>query len=383
MRSSGSSGPRVVSGDPLRALAALAVVLSHVIALPLLHGMVRADATGQPIAEGLPAWSADAGQALAAAVWVFFALSGFLLGRPFARALLGGRPLPSLRRYARNRALRIVPAFWAVVAITLLVQGPGPGDDLLDVLAIPAFLQTWRPSEVGVAHLAQAWSLDVEMAFYIALPLLAACALALPRRPWVLVAALAALGLASLAVRVPLAGDPRWLQSLPGLFAAFVPGLVLAVAEPWLARVLPARPRATRAVAAVLTVAGIAAFVAATQADLRVVRQAGLLAAGGGALLAAALLRELALRPFRLLVHPALAWLGERSYSLFLVHLLVLDLLVEATSGAPAGTMVLVLLLAGVPTSVLAAWALHAAVERPFLRRRSRPAATAPAVAVA
>ena len=31
--------------------------------------------------------------------YIFFALSGYLLARPFARAIVGGKPMPSIWRY--------------------------------------------------------------------------------------------------------------------------------------------------------------------------------------------------------------------------------------------------------------------------------------------
>src|SRR5262245_22252407 len=42
----------------------------------------------------------------------FFALSGFLLYRPFARAAIHGTRRPDIRRYAKHRVARIVPAYW-------------------------------------------------------------------------------------------------------------------------------------------------------------------------------------------------------------------------------------------------------------------------------
>src|SRR5882724_6110621 len=48
-------------------------------------------------------------QPLQSGVTLFFVLSGFLLYRPF----INGRP--SIGRYFRNRALRILPAYWAVL----------------------------------------------------------------------------------------------------------------------------------------------------------------------------------------------------------------------------------------------------------------------------
>src|SRR4029077_19878693 len=51
---------------------------------------------------------------------LFFVLSGFLLYRPFAHATVHALPPPSLIRYARHRVLRIVPAFWLVLSVTIL-----------------------------------------------------------------------------------------------------------------------------------------------------------------------------------------------------------------------------------------------------------------------
>ena len=61
--------------------------------------------------------------ALPASVYLFFALSSFLDPRPFVEAFVAGGPLPSLRSYARNRALRIFPAAWALLAFVLIHYG--------------------------------------------------------------------------------------------------------------------------------------------------------------------------------------------------------------------------------------------------------------------
>ena len=54
---------------------------------------------------------------------VFFAISGFLLYRPWVAARAAGAPAPAAGRYARRRALRILPAYW--VALTVLAVFPG------------------------------------------------------------------------------------------------------------------------------------------------------------------------------------------------------------------------------------------------------------------
>lgn len=54
---------------------------------------------------------------------LFFVLSGFLLYRPFVSAIVQGRQLPSIRRYAYNRLLRIYPAYIVIFVVTGLFVG--------------------------------------------------------------------------------------------------------------------------------------------------------------------------------------------------------------------------------------------------------------------
>jgi peptidoglycan/LPS O-acetylase OafA/YrhL len=48
-------------------------------------------------------------------VTLFFSLSGFLLDQPFVAATLSGSPYPKVGTYFRNRALRILPAYWVIL----------------------------------------------------------------------------------------------------------------------------------------------------------------------------------------------------------------------------------------------------------------------------
>ena len=105
-------------------------------------------------------------------VTLFFLLSGFLLYRPWARAAMVDRSGPPLGGYALRRAARILPAYWVMVAFTLL---------LLPEIQ-PVRWQAW-PVHLGMLHiyvpgftlegLTQTWSLATEIAFYAVLPLLA------------------------------------------------------------------------------------------------------------------------------------------------------------------------------------------------------------------
>src|SRR5690242_9257170 len=104
-----SWGRRLVGIEGLRGMAALSVLVHHVtirLADPdRIGGFAR---IGDWLTHGLT---------------LFFVLSGFLLFRPFAASMVEGRPLPSIRKYARNRFLRIYPAYLVILLLVGLVFG--------------------------------------------------------------------------------------------------------------------------------------------------------------------------------------------------------------------------------------------------------------------
>jgi len=129
---------------------------------------------------------------LAFGVVLFFTLSGFLLYRPFVASILRANPMPSARRYLRNRALRIAPAYLAILLLVSLVLHSALSRDasghlhngaLTDpgLLARTALLtQDYTPNST-LAGIGPAWSLAVEVVFYLALPGLALLAWRLAR----------------------------------------------------------------------------------------------------------------------------------------------------------------------------------------------------------
>jgi peptidoglycan/LPS O-acetylase OafA/YrhL len=124
-------------------------------------------------------------------VTLFFTLSGFLLYRPFAAAIMRDEDLPSVRRYLRNRALRILPAYWVILLLVALVFGAAlvvPATDLIGTLDDPSvlirdalFVQNYDRGTL-LTGIGPAWSLAVEVVFYLALPLLVLLAWMLARR---------------------------------------------------------------------------------------------------------------------------------------------------------------------------------------------------------
>jgi peptidoglycan/LPS O-acetylase OafA/YrhL len=157
--------------DGLRAVAALAVLAFHVGGLTGI--------TFQGTLGGRLGSRADV------AVAIFFGLSGLLLYRPWARATLTGTPGPGAVGYLWRRALRILPLYWILVTVALIVYSPAhtgsPGTWLrwLTLTQIYDLTPWWElPGPHGLAHI---WSLSTEVAFYLLLPLLAAALAAYAR----------------------------------------------------------------------------------------------------------------------------------------------------------------------------------------------------------
>ena len=315
---------------------------------------------------------------------VFFSLSGYLIARPFVDAYIQGRPRPRLGRYTRNRILRIVPAFWCAVLATLIAFGLTGSDPFAVVLTL-AFAQIYIPTDPFVTHIAQGWTLDVEFAFYVAVPVVA---LVLGRWRSGTPAARARRVLALCVVMVfgstawRLSGSGLvWQQALPALAYAFAPGVALAAAASAWPRAF--ERRLVRRLALPLLLAGIGLLVLngtiAAQGTLW-----GWVSerSAGGLIVAGALFREWSgSETWWLLRNRVSVWLGERSYSIYVLHYGIGLWLAQrvAIAGHPRETLLLLTALA-LPVTLLLADASWRLVERPFLRlkKRSAPAPAAP-----
>src|SRR5215211_2693517 len=173
------SGSRLAGVEGLRGLAATSIVVYHCWRYGTPGG-ARVD---------LGLLSRFALPHLPVGVTLFFTLSGFLLYRPLAAAALRDTPGPGLRAYLRNRALRILPAFWVILLVTaVLVQRSGGTVELGRLVQQPGVLlanltltQNYIPGALDTG-VGPAWSLAVELVFYLVLPALGWLAAACARR---------------------------------------------------------------------------------------------------------------------------------------------------------------------------------------------------------
>jgi len=149
--------PRFPCFDGLRAMAALAVFMTHVS---------FAGGANAPNLAGVFFARMDGGVA------VFFVLSGVLIYRPFARSHIFGESTPATGPYLWRRALRIYPAYWLVVTVIVYVFGATQIPSLRSFVLDYSLLNIYSPHQPDVfGPLLQSWTLSTELTFYAFVPL--------------------------------------------------------------------------------------------------------------------------------------------------------------------------------------------------------------------
>ena len=351
---------RVVGLDGLRGLAALFVVLHHcwLMSFP-----------GYPRNTG-PAWL---GWLLYGhfAVVVFIALSGFSLAISPARKgwQLGGKAL-----FAKRRAWRILPPYWAALAFSLFVAwGFGvaqPGSAMPDGRSVVVYGLLVQDIFGSPAPNGAFWSIAVEAQLYLVFPLLVvilrryggAAVLAAVTIPVV------AIGLLAPSVSIV----DKMLRLTPQFAPLFAIGLVAA-------GIIPAGERIRRL--PLHWLAGLAALpvlvMIVVQGSVWTVRNffwVDLAAGPAIALLLAAIATRRPRPLVWLLGTPPVRSLGTFSYSLYLVHapiVVAIATKVVAPNVRPGLPAFWVTLAIAVPASVIFARVFAAFFEIPFQRYRS------------
>ncbi len=350
---------RIAGLDGIRGLAALFVVLNHIF--------LRAW-PGYPV-DRAPFWAGEFIYGRFAVV-VFIVLSGFSLGLAPARS---GWRFRSIAAFARRRAWRILPPYWAALAFSLgmtwfVLAQPGLArPDGRSVVVYALLVQDAVPAAIPNRAF---WSIAIEAQLYVLLPVL----LLLVRR----LGGAAMVGLvAAVVVTVGVLGQhvALWRQAVlsftPDLAVLFAIG-VLAAGIVTAGERIRSRPWAAFGVAASVPVVALIVAKGSTWAldnlfwvDLAWGPAIACVLAAVATSRPRSLVRVLDVRPLRSL--------GSFSYSLYLTHAPIVIavsyglVLGRVPPGAPTFLLLTAVL---VPATVCFARLFAAAFELPFQRHR-------------
>jgi len=305
---------------------------------------------------------------------LFFVLSGYLIASHLLKERETGI---RILHYLTQRALRILPAYFAVLA--LIVAGAFPY-----FVVDPAYLgvriayhllllQDYLPSNINVVF----WSLGVEEKFYLLAPLAVAGLMALRTPSRVGMVVLALLVISSGLRLIQFESRPLWdyvsfFQELRSPFHMSLEPLLagLAIAHARHVKLLDRLPRSPVLLMAVLAV--LLGFMASHQfmaefTLVDVVLQPALISLLCAGLVAASV--GLSGTP---LPGASLARVSARlSYCLYLVHFPLLPA-AQAWAGGSAVLFWTIYL----SLSIAVAWIIHRLIERPFLEIKDRLART-------
>ncbi|HTY29397.1 MAG TPA: acyltransferase [Mycobacterium sp.] len=307
---------------------------------------------------------------------IFFVLSGYLLFGQWVGAAASGREAPSLGRYAWHRLRRIMPAYVVTVLAAYLIYhfrtaGPNPGHSWTGLFRNLTLTQIYTDNYMfSYLHqgLTQMWSLAVEVAFYVALPILAYLLLVLLcRRQWrprLLLAGLVGLALISPAWMVLVHttdvlpdGARLWL---PGYLAWFIGGMLLTVLGAMGVRMYGFVALPLAVISYVIASTPIAGEPTTSPTGL----WQALVKTGFYAAIATLVVAPLALGNrgwyASLLATRPMVWLGEISYEIFLVHLVLMEIAMVNVLHWPVYTgSAPVLFVVTLVMTIPVAWLLH------------------------
>jgi peptidoglycan/LPS O-acetylase OafA/YrhL len=364
---------RISSLDGLRGLAAFVVLIHHA-----MLGGAPALIYGYGIVPGISAparWSFDwwieqtplhifwAGSEM---VMIFFVLSGYVLTLPAVKR--GGKWLDA--SYYPRRLVRLYVPVWGALALSALLHlipthtyVPNGGfwlNGFSAPLSLGDGLKGASILDQGFleAFTSVIWSMKWEVEFSLILPLVVGLVLFSRTRLWL--ALLLAVGCF---VLIDLCPASQTFSAAPHYLAVFVLGALLAMQISRLPD-LAATPAWVGMVLLIATVCLVTTPYMATGKN--VTWQSGLptVISIFGAVCAVWLAAE---QPFirGLLTGRRLAWLGTRSFSLYLVHEPIVASLGFALGGKPNP---FVLLACAIPASLLVAEVFWRLVERPAMR---------------
>jgi exopolysaccharide production protein ExoZ len=336
-----SRSARLPMVQALRAFAALMVVMQHV-----QHDARNVTPTFVP--STLLPWGGG--------VDIFFVISGFIIVH--ASRSLFGQP-GAWRRFLARRASRIVPLYWLVttlyIVVALLMPGTlrWPEPSFQRIAASYLFIPMARPDGLIEPVYSLGWTLNYEAFFYV---LFAAC-IALPLRRsvaalWTILVSLWIIGLLT-----------RWPQPfaywMRPVIIEFGIGALLAVAY-------ASGYRLSRPVRVILAIAGVTLLATVGRNGLEGPRFIRLGAPAALLVAASAFARDSRSNSTftRLLV-----LLGDASYALYLTHPFVSRSLRVVAGPLGLTTHPWLFVIIAVASALLVSVVVHVTVERPLSRR--------------
>ncbi|MBI4658323.1 MAG: acyltransferase [Verrucomicrobia bacterium] len=312
---------------------------------------------------------------------LFFVLSGFLITALLTEEWENSGTI-SLRRFYRRRALRLLPALVVLLLACCLyaacVQSPEKARTTYrETIWVLFYFANWMlAAEQAVGSLDHAWSLSVEEQFYLVWPAVL-CGLLVRgiRRPWIILLVVSLAAAAAVWRAFLWSHGTHYLRLYYGSDTradALSAGCLLGLLFCW--KLIPTTRtwRETLRVAAWIAILFLAAIGFLVPHDSPLLYRGGftLIALGAAALILQSVAVPESAIP-RGLSWPLLVWIGRISYSLYIWHWPVFQILraerLAALGWSPA--LALVLRLAAVFGAACLSYYL---VERPFLRLKRR-----------
>lgn len=309
----------------------------------------------------------------------FFVLSGFLIFLPFVIAAINAEDPQSARGFLIRRAIRIVPLYYVAILIVWTLRYTGAKEQWVDLFEHLTFTQVFSQKYIFWT-IGPAWSLSVEVIFYLFVAALGPIAYSVCRRistrrarAVLLTGAVLALGITSVLYKwwafyladIPEDNWPVYFGPLAKL-DTFAIGMLLAIGvvasknRPLMRGILPSLLR----LSGLMLLAVVFLFrLSSAAVELYVHTLAGLAFV---LVLASTVLGPRKSSWERMLVHPTFQFLGLISYSVYIWHEpLMLELskysvlVSTAPSAFPLNTLVLL------SVSIVVATFSYWLVERP------------------
>lgn len=286
--------------DSLRGLAALYVFVFHLKMMPSLH-------------TGFPVWAETFILYGGSGVYLFFIVSAFCLCLTFPGQASNGE---ALKVFYTRRLFRIAPLFYAVILLTyarnFLVHGVDVLPPFPDVIANLTFTFNLFPSKQDSLIFA-GWTIGVEMMFYIVFPFLYFSLRSIASK----IAAYAVAGVAFilldrlLRLQFPSLESRYLLTTVVHYLPMFIVGMIVFDLYQRL------QDRVSWKAGLAFIVAGLLCLIALL---CRIVVDLAFMPLFWPSIAYGMLLLGLAFFPIRILVNRVTSFLGQISYSVYLLH---------------------------------------------------------------